>query len=155
MAFFALCHGLWLSVSIHHKVSNWYISRTDWPRIAKFDANILTDLPYSHTRWTSPATSGQHLLKFEKRPKMPSPTALGQILVVWRFAGQTNWWAACYVTEWSAMGSICSGIERWRTGLCKYRRWLWISDYSGLFSSHHNSVITHCFSSCRKAATTT
>ena len=35
---------------------------------------------------TSPATFDQHLLKFEKRPKMPLPMALGRILVVRRFA---------------------------------------------------------------------
>ena len=44
---------------------------------------------------TSPSTSGQVFSKFEERPKMPPPTALGRILVAQRFACLTGWWASC------------------------------------------------------------
>ena len=44
---------------------------------------------------TSPATSGRHLSKFAKRPKMPPHTALGRILLVRRFACLIYWWASC------------------------------------------------------------
>ena len=46
---------------------------------------------------TPQATSGRRLLMFEKRPKMPPPTAFGQILVARRLACSTNWWASCFV----------------------------------------------------------
>ena len=32
-------------------------------------------------------------------PKMPPPTTLGHMLVAWRFACSTSWWASCFYTS--------------------------------------------------------
>ena len=41
------------------------------------------------------ATSGRHISKFERRPKMQPRTALSRILADGVLPGQTNWWVSC------------------------------------------------------------
>ena len=67
--------------------------------------------------------------------KMPPPTALDRILVVWRFACPTNWWASCY--------SIIS-----RTG-----KVLFLSKFNFLAFSHVSLVNALSFSSFSNFAT--
>ena len=62
-----------------------YISRMVPLSIAKFHTDIHVDLVYSHTRLQSPATSGRHLPKCEKKPKMIYPTTFSLILVALHF----------------------------------------------------------------------
>ena len=57
--------------------------------------DIRVDLVCGHTGYDVAANSDQHLPKFEKRPKMLHPTVFGRILLAWRFACPTNWWASC------------------------------------------------------------
>ena len=82
---------------VDHEVSSWYISRTVWPWITKFHAD-----PTLQPHMTPLAAFGRHLSKFDKRPKMPPPTALGRILVARRFACPTKCWASCYYYYWDA-----------------------------------------------------
>ena len=77
-------------VRVHYKVSGSYISRTVWRR--------ATSMPTQSTAtpdMTSPATSGWHSSKFEKRPKCCLRRLLSRIWVARRFAWPTNWWASC------------------------------------------------------------
>ena len=98
-----------LSFAVHHKLSSSirHISKKVRPRITKLYTDIYADLAYSQPglqqAMTSSATSARHFLKFEKRPKMPPPTALCRISVARSFVCPANWWASC-----SPFGSIYS-----------------------------------------------
>ena len=74
------------AVVVHHKVSGSNISRTVWPRITKFCTDVLADLVYRHTGYDFTSYFHRHLSKLEKMAENAPPTALGQILVVPRFA---------------------------------------------------------------------
>ena len=53
------------------------------PNVARISVTTQSTVtPYM----TLPATSGRHLSKFAKRPKIPPPTTLGRILMARRFA---------------------------------------------------------------------
>ena len=73
--------------------SNFFsLSRTVFELFVVFPYNRIS---YLGSDTTSPATSGRHLSKFEKLPKMPPPMALCQILLTRRFACHTN--ASCWM----------------------------------------------------------
>ena len=68
-------------------------------RITTFYTDICANLLFSHTEYDVISCFMPAFIAVrKKRLKMLSPTPLSRILVAWRFACPTNWWASCLLS---------------------------------------------------------